>query len=554
MPEVFFHEQNVRLSVEIGSRLLDAARAANIQLETPCEGTGTCGKCRVRLAAAQHAQVEEADHDLLTQAERDEGWALACLTTVKGDVTVGISEAKPEGLRILSEGRTVDVVLQPWFTKNLAPDRSQTQVFAGGELVGSEPGDTTARLHGVAIDIGTTTLVVALNDLRTGHELAVASNLNPQARYGQDVLSRIKLGSTPEGLQTLHGELIQELNRLIDDTLAQTGLSRSSVYEAIFSGNTTMLHLGAGVNPASLGKYPYTPALQGGQHLTAEKVGLALASGGLVYLPPIISAYVGADITAGILATRLPELRGTTLFIDIGTNGEMVLAVDGKLTATSTAAGPAFEGMNIACGMRAGRGAIEQVAFTQQGITTKTIADQPPVGLCGSGLLDAVGEMAAHQAIDKSGRFRANGASVGTPWHDRWESLEGTTVFRLSGPVYLSQKDIRQVQLAKAAIRTGIDLMLRANQLAPAQVDRVLIAGSFGFHLRTASLIHLGLLPPEFADRVEFVGNTAKTGAQALLLSRTAREQLIATSAQVRSLELANDTAFQKAFVAALSF
>ena len=554
MPEVFFHEQNVRVTVATGTRLLEAARTAEIPLDSPCEGTGTCGKCCVRLASSQRSQVDEAAHDLLSQAERDEGWTLACLTTIKGDVAVGIAEAKPEGLKILSDGRKVDVVLNPWFSKILADDRSHTQVFADGVLVGSEPGDTTGALHGVAIDIGTTTLVVALNDLRTGREVAVASSLNPQARYGQDVLSRIKLGSTHEGLQTLHGELIQELNRLIGETLAQGSVSRSSLYEAIFSGNTTMLHLGVGVNPASLGKYPYLPALQGGQHVPAEKAGLALAAGGLVYLPPIISAYVGADITAGILAARLAELRGTTLFIDIGTNGEMVLAVDGNLTATSTAAGPAFEGMNIACGMRAGRGAIEQVSFTEQGIITKTIADQPPVGLCGSGLLDAVGEMAANQAIDKSGRFRANGASVGTPWHDRWESLEGTTVFRLSGPVYLSQKDIRQVQLAKAAIRTGIDLMLRANALTPAKVDRVLIAGSFGFHLRTKSLIHLGLLPPEFADRVEFVGNTAKTGAQALLLSREARSQLVATSAQVRSLELANDTAFQKAFIAALSF
>jgi len=210
--------------------------------------------------------------------------------------------------------------------------------------------------------------------------------------------------------------------------------------------------------------------------------------------------------------------------------------------------------MNIACGMRAGRGAVEQVIFTATGVDTQTIGNLPAIGICGSGLLDAVGEMAAHQAVDKNGRFRSNGAAEGTPWKDHWTTLDGTTVFRISGPVYLSQKDIRQVQLAKAAIRTGIDLMLRANHLVPAQVDRVLIAGSFGFHLRTPSLIHLGMLPREFADKVKFVGNTSKTGAQALLLSQHARTQLSAVAKDVRSLELANDDAFQKLFIQALSF
>jgi uncharacterized 2Fe-2S/4Fe-4S cluster protein (DUF4445 family) len=554
MPTIHFTNQATRLDVPAGTSLLEAVRRAGVELETPCEGTGTCGKCRVRLSQATRSQAHEADHDSLTQAERADGLVLACLTTVEGDVEVGIETPSAEGFKILSEGQQVAVKLSPWITKILATDNGQTRVLAGDQILTTEPGDTTDYVYGLAIDIGTTTLVVALNDLRTGRELGVASGLNPQARHGQDVLSRIKLGSSPEGLQTLHGELIRELNHLIGELTQQTGLLRDNIYEAVFGGNTTMLHLAVGANPASLGKYPYTPAIVGGNHVSAQQVGLELAPSGLVYLPPIISAYVGADITAGILATSLETLSGVTLFVDIGTNGEMVLAVNGKLTATSTAAGPAFEGMNIACGMRAGRGAVEQVIFTATGVDTQTIGNLPAIGICGSGLLDAVGEMAAHQAVDKNGRFRSNGAAEGTPWKDHWTTLDGTTVFRISGPVYLSQKDIRQVQLAKAAIRTGIDLMLRANHLVPAQVDRVLIAGSFGFHLRTPSLIHLGMLPREFADKVKFVGNTSKTGAQALLLSQHARTQLSAVAKDVRSLELANDDAFQKLFIQALSF
>jgi uncharacterized 2Fe-2S/4Fe-4S cluster protein (DUF4445 family) len=344
------------------------------------------------------------------------------------------------------------------------------------------------------------------------------------------------------------------LNRLIGEAAADAKVAVHNIYEAVFSGNTTMLHLATGTNPASLGKYPYTPALQCGESVRAADIGLAIAPNGQVYLPPIMSAYVGADITSGILAAKLAELRGVTLFVDIGTNGEMVLAVNGQLTATSTAAGPAFEGMNIACGMRASRGAIEQVSLSGNYVEIKTIGNAPPVGLCGSGLLDVVGELAAHGGVDKNGRFQTNGSLPDRAWKNRFGLLDGKPVFRIAVPVYLSQKDVRQVQLAKAAVRAGIELMLRANQLTAAQVDRVLIAGSFGFHLRTASLIHLGLLPREFKDRVEFVGNTSKSGARAFLLNRRLRDELKQLAQRVRVLELANDPAFEKTFIQALSF
>jgi len=243
-----------------------------------------------------------------------------------------------------------------------------------------------------------------------------------------------------------------------------------------------------------------------------------------------------------------------TLFVDIGTNGEMVLAVNGRLTATSTAAGPAFEGMNIACGMRASRGAIEMVSLAGDTVEFKTIANAAPVGLCGSGLLDVVGELAARGGVDKNGRFQANGSLPERAWKDRFGSLGGKPVFHITDAVYLSQKDVRQVQLAKAAVRAGMDLLLRANGLTAAQVDRVLIAGSFGFHLRTSSLVHLGLLPREFKDRVEFVGNTSKSGARAFLLNHPLRVALKRITQQVHVLELANDPAFEKTFVQSLSF
>jgi uncharacterized 2Fe-2S/4Fe-4S cluster protein (DUF4445 family) len=554
MATIHFHPGGKVVSVVEGATLLAAARSAGVFIDTPCDGAGTCGKCRVKIPAAHRQYLREAPHDWLTQAERTEGWVLACQCTVHGDLQVEPGQGTEDELKILSEGQAVAVELNPWITKTFDVARAQTSVQAGGVTLVSEPGDTTRALFGAAVDIGTTTLVVALIDLRDGRELAVASGLNPQARHAQDVLSRIKLGSQPEGLQLLHGELITELNRLIAETAAEVQVSVQNIYEAVFSGNTTMLHLATGTNPASLGKYPYTPARPCGESLRAAEVGLVIAPDGQVYLPPIMSAYVGADITSGILAAKLAALRGVTLFVDIGTNGEMVLAVNGELTATSTAAGPAFEGMNIACGMRASRGAIELVSLAGDRVEIKTIANAAPVGLCGSGLLDAVGELAAHGVVDKNGRFRVNGALPDRPWKDRVGLLDGKPVFHIADPVYLSQKDVRQVQLAKAAVRAGIEIMLRANGLTAAQVDRVLIAGSFGFHLRTASLIHLGLLPREFADRVEFVGNTSKTGARAFLLDRRLRDALKQLVRRVRVLELANDPAFEKTFIQALSF
>jgi uncharacterized 2Fe-2S/4Fe-4S cluster protein (DUF4445 family) len=552
MPQIRFLPQNRVLEVPVGTSLLAAARELGLSLEAPCDGVGSCGKCKAK--ASPLSALRESSHEWLTQAERAEGWVLACQSAVVGDVEATVETSLSDGLKILNDGQAVAVALDPWVRKAVNPALGVTQVFAGDQVLAIEPGDTVAHVYGLAIDFGTTTLVVALNHLRDGRELAVASSLNPQARYAQDVLSRIRIGSKPEGLQTLQRELIQELNRLIGEVTASAGVATSHIYEAVFSGNTTMLHLAVGTNPASLGKYPYTPALVGATHELAALLGLAISPHGLVYLPPIMAAYVGADITSGILATRLAELPGVTLFVDIGTNGEMVLAVDGQLTATSTAAGPAFEGMNIACGMRAGRGAVERVQFNGEGVAVRTIGEAAPIGICGSGLLDAVGEMAAYRAIDKNGRFQANGASAGRPWASQWETLDGVAVFRLGGPVYLTQKDIRQVQLAKAAIRVGIELMLKANNLGPENVDRVLIAGSFGYHLRAPSLINLGLLPREFAGRVEFVGNTSKTGAQAFLLNRQTRENLRAITQKVRVLELANDAAFEKAFVQALAF
>jgi uncharacterized 2Fe-2S/4Fe-4S cluster protein (DUF4445 family) len=314
-----------------------------------------------------------------------------------------------------------------------------------------------------------------------------------------------------------------------------------------------MLHLAAGVDPARLGKYPYVSSLRGGEHIPAE--GLGISPFGIVYLPPIVSAFVGADITSGILAARLEQRPAAcSVFIDVGTNGEIVLAHRGKLAATSTAAGPAFEGMNIACGMRAAQGALERFRIEPDGrFSWQTIGGGPAAGICGSGLLDIVGELVRVGAIGANGRFAA-GPQVPQAVRDAFRPVSGKPAFFAAEDVYLTQRDVRQVQLAKGAIRAGVSALLEGLGIREDAVEEALIAGSFGSHLRAESLIGIGMLPPEFAGKVRFVGNTSQSGAAAFLLSRGLRAHMDALVLEIDKVELSNTENFEKRFIDCLNF
>jgi uncharacterized 2Fe-2S/4Fe-4S cluster protein (DUF4445 family) len=326
---------------------------------------------------------------------------------VFGDVKVEIvSGQRNDTLKILSKGQSFELNVDPLITKEYSLEENSTTVRAGTKKLGVENGDTREINYGIVVDIGTTTLVTSLIDLHNGVEADHTSALNPQAIHAQDVLSRIKFAADDDGLKIMYSELIKEINRMINQVTQRSHVAKEKIYEVIFSGNTCMLHLASYTNQASLGKYPYTPQVKGNVYLESLKHQLAISPFGLIYLPPIISAYVGADITSGVLASQLHERRGITLFVDIGTNGEMVIGFEGKLSSTSTAAGPAFEGMNITHGMRAGQGAVEAFQIEEDGsIRFKVIGDTEAEGICGSGLLDIVGELVAHGVINKNGKF-----------------------------------------------------------------------------------------------------------------------------------------------------
>ncbi|CAH2602419.1 conserved protein of unknown function [Rhodovastum atsumiense] len=554
MPVVTFSPAGLHAEIAPGDSLLDAARRARVRLEAPCNGSGTCGKCRVQLTPASRARARLVTTRDLTPTQLSDGWVLLCGTLAEGDLEVVLPGAGERGLRILEDGVRRDLPLRPPLDKQFDPVRRVTMVTLEGRPLAEEPGDSTTRSYGVAVDVGTTTLVASLLDLGTGARVGAASALNPQVRHGQDVLSRVQFASRPDGLARLHGELTAEIDRLIGLLAAEARIPRRRIYEVVVAGNTCMMHLVAAVSPESLGRFPYTPALKGDEHRPAADLGLRVAGCGQVYFPPLISGFVGADITAGLLATDLAAWPGTTLFVDIGTNGEMVLARDGRLQATSTAAGPAFEGMNITCGMRAAAGAIERVRHVGDDIAIATIDDAAPAGLCGSGLLDAVAAMVELGVVDGSGRLARDPAALPPPLRARLRPRAVRPAFFLADEVWLSQGDIRQVQLAKAAVRAGIDTLLRRNGLVAADLDRALVAGSFGAHVSPHSLIALGLFPPELEGRITHVGNTARTGAEALLLNAEARAALRAVTARIESVELATDPHFTDSFVRAMAF
>ena len=528
MPRVEFRPSGVSLEVQEGVTLLEAAVQAGLLVESPCHGSGVCGKCKLRVDAAGMASLKVSGHG----PELPLGQVLACHARVFGDVRVTIPERHEKGLSILKTGHSVELPLDP--SVHVRPWRepgAYETVTHDGESLAVEHG--RGRCLGLAVDIGTTTLVVSLLDLEDGRELGSLSALNPQALHAGDVLSRIKMASSPEGLATLHGEIAGEVNRLAQEL---AGDDAAHIYDVVYAGNTCMLHLAANESPAALGKLPFRPTLRGGVSVDAKRCGLSgLHPKASVYLPPVISGFVGADITAGLLAAGVEQLPGSTLFIDVGTNGEMVLAADGRMVASSTAAGPAFEGMNISCGSRAVAGAVEYFKIKDGKPVFRTIGGAPPRSLCGTGLIDAVAELVKTRGVNRGGR------------------LSGPS-FEVAPGVLLLQKDIRQLQLAKAAVRTGIDMLLAKVGLEPRRVDRVLVAGSFGYHLRSSSLLAIGLLPEAFAGKVDFVGNTSLSGAKLLLTNFGSRAHLATLAAAVEPVNLAEDPGFQRAFVAAIQF
>ncbi len=527
--------------------------AAQKLIDAPCGGVGCCGKCKVKILAGA-VFPKAAEKEYFSLEEMADGWRLACLHAVQGDISL---ELPPEEVisEIVSKGYVKAFVKKPNISKKLN-EKGNTLLLADTKIIGVEEGDTRKRLFGLAIDIGTTTVVAALIEMQSGREVISVSCLNGQKNFGQDVITRINYAMTHEnGTLVQQNAIREDLKRLIQQMIAECGesyaLTANDIYEITVGGNTTMIHLLAGIDPASMGMAPYTPGFRGPLVMNAVRdLQLLVSEKCSVYCLPSVSAFVGGDITAGILACSIQQYPGNVLFIDIGTNGEMVLSKGGKLSACSCAAGPALEGMNISCGMRAANGAIEDVkldGIDDEIVVVSVIGEVKPKGLCGSGLLSAVAELNRAGIIQKSGRLTD---------HPLVEKVAGKKRFIIDreNNLYLTQQDIRQVQLAKGAILSGIQAMVQANDMSFDEIDEVMVAGQFGANLKAESLAGAGLIPNELEEVVTYVGNTSKSGAYLCLMStaeRTAGERIVD---DISYIELSNLDGYEKLFVKAMEF
>jgi uncharacterized 2Fe-2S/4Fe-4S cluster protein (DUF4445 family) len=415
-------------------------------------------------------------------------------------------------------------------------------------LLDVEPGDTTARRYAVAFDLGTTTVVATLLDLETGQPLAVRSILNRQQPFGADVISRISATMMdPDALERL-GRLAHEtLAQLVEEISAEAEIDMREIYEVVVAGNVTMIQLALGIDPEPLSMAPFTIAARRLPQASASDFGLAVHERAPAVLFPALGAYVGPDIVAGVLATGLTLDKRVRLFIDVGTNSEIVLGSSERALATAAPAGPAFEAAQIRCGMRAAEGAIEGVRIVEGDVRLTVIGDVEPVGLCGSGLVDAVAELVGAGILDHSGRYVAGSS-------ERLDKLGKETIFHLADGVYLSQRDVRELQFAKASIATGWMILCQELGVEPGEISQVLLGGSFGSYLTASSAVRIGLVPKLPLPRIVAAGNVAGEGAKIVALSVTERAAAHAVLDEVRYVELSGRSDFNDLFIDELAF
>ncbi len=596
-----FEPSGRQVRVPPGVTLFDAASWNGIAIDSTCGGHGTCKKCRVRVTAG-HVSPNTLDLRAFSPDELKSGWRLACRVQVDSDLevdvpplvtrpkaaTVGVgrkvilrpavqkryleldepslSDQRSDCERLLEALPDLELRVDVHALRSMGPvlraaDYKATAVVVDDVLVDVEPGDTSGRLFGVAFDLGTTTCVATLLDLATGTPVAVHSILNRQQPFGGDVITRIStIMMEPRALQELAALAHSSLGELVAAVCEEGEVSPEEIYEIAVAGNATMTHIALSIDPEPLGMAPFIMATRRYPELLASDLGVEVHPRARAVVFPALGAYVGGDITAGLIASGMDRDTRTRLFIDIGTNCEIVLGSAEGLLSTAAPAGPAFEGAQIRCGMRAAEGAIEVVKMSPDELTLQVIGDVEPIGLCGSGLVDAVAELVRLGLLDSSGRLVSpeTAAEIAPGIAGRLTTIGEERVFILhegnGTRIYLSQRDVRELQFAKAAIATGWTLLLEDAGLAHSDVQQVLLAGSFGSYLSPASAVRLGLVPKLPVMRVVSAGNVAGEGAKMALLSVRERAGAMALLDEVEYVELSDRADFNDRFVSMLPF
>lgn len=509
--------------------LLEILLGAGEFVDNPCNGMGTCGKCKVKVLAGETSSLTPEEEKRLKPEEIEAGVRLSCLTYPKSDLKIELMQKKLEH-KVLTTGKM--------------PEFEHDEGLSG---------------YGFAIDIGTTTVVASLVNLESGEEMANASDINAQKHFGLDVLTRITYEfEHPEtGIDELQKAIVDSLNALMKDACKKVGVNMREVKKINVAANCTMMHMLLGVDARSIGTAPYEPEFKDAKEMPASNIGLACAEDCLLYCLPHVSAYIGADIVAGAYVCEMQKSTDNELFIDIGTNGEIVLAKGGKLYSCSCAAGPALEGMNISCGMRAATGAIEEVRIKHDVVEFDTIGGAKPEGICGSGILAVMRELIVSGIVQKSGVFVKPDKLDENDWRLKFIQLDGKKrefILCKDPEILVTQGDVRQVQMAKGAILSGFMALLQEAEIEMEDLDKVFIAGQFGAHLSVDSLVGSGILPACVQDKLVYVGNSSKTGAYMTLMSKKVKSEIEDLAKQISYLELSNLDGYERIYTEAMTF
>ena len=567
-------------------------------LESPCGGKGKCGKCKLIVEEGNVSEVTDQEKRLLSEVELDRGVRLACLTYPKGEVRVRIRENT--GAHILVTGVEYDADVLPKVRKtyirleepSLTDQRDDfarltdeldesdyrisldelhklpellrsseyriTAVHDSANIIAIEPGDTTGKNFGIAVDIGTTTVVAYLVDLTSGKTIDAVSGLSAQKPFGQDVISRINYTMENKGgTAQLRDRIVEQINSMIGELVEKNKIPIDTIYSMSLAGNTTMIHMVAGLSAKYMANAPFIPAVKRRMTFPAGELGIGIQKNANVYLLPAISAYVGADIVAAILSSGLFYGEALSLLIDIGTNGEIALGSREGLLCCSTAAGPAFEGATIRHGMGGVNGAINTVKLEKQRIGYTTIGGAPPAGICGSGIVDAVALLLECGVVDETGRMvpaEEIPEGAGCKLEPYMVEEEGELAITIADDVLLIQKDVREVQLAKASIAAGIMTLLSKAGKRAEEVDVVYLAGGFGSFIDKDNAIRIGLIPEELKDKIQVIGNAAGTGAIQSLVSRECLSECDRIAAKAEYIELSTSPEFQDLYIDSMFF
>jgi uncharacterized 2Fe-2S/4Fe-4S cluster protein (DUF4445 family) len=577
--------------------LLECARKLGVGISSICGGQGTCHSCKVQVLSGSVSRPTPSEMETFSPRELKAGWRLACQTHPRSDVRLHLpaeSMTTPQRLQVEGQERRVSPrpPVRAYQLKLAVPSLKAPRADAenllqrlnrqyrlncqkvdigalrliseqlrswqwrcqasvrNDELIALLP--PKSRPLGLAIDLGTTKIAGYLVDLSHGQTLAAKGVMNPQISHGEDIISRITRAVHSEEeraqIQKLAGEAISQLGA---ELCAEAKASPEKIVEAVVVGNTAMHHLFLGLPVRQLALSPFVPAVSRALDIKARDLGLKFAPGAYVHLLPNLAGFVGADHVAVLLATGVAAKKGPIVALDIGTNTEVSLVHDGNIVSTSCASGPAFEGGHIKYGMRAAAGAIERLQISGAKVSYQTIGDAPPVGICGSGILDALAQLYLAKAVDEGGRLNADHPRVSTQRGQRQFILVSREERKGEPAIVITQHDIRELQLAKAAIRSGIQVLLETSGVAEEEIKRVIIAGAFGSYINVTSAVASGMLPPLPLGRFIQAGNAAGMGAKLALISVSSREKAQALTSRVSYIELAGAPGFERTFMQA---